>query len=86
MFAVKRVRLSNINSSVFRRCMSSHHPFGWHTNDADNTLKATTICCVRKDGKTCLIGDGQVTTGSVILKNTIKKVYGLLYCSYLPLM
>ena len=35
----------------------------------------TTICAVKKDGKTAIAGDGQVTMGqSVIFKNTAKKV------------
>ena len=35
----------------------------------------TTICAVKRDGKTAIAGDGQVTMGqSVIFKNTAKKV------------
>ena len=35
----------------------------------------TTICAVKKNGKTAIAGDGQVTMGqSVIFKNTAKKV------------
>lgn len=35
----------------------------------------TTICAVRKDGKTAIAGDGQVTMGeSVVFKSTAKKV------------
>lgn len=38
-------------------------------------LRATTILAVRRDGKTVVIGDGQVTLGqSVILKGTARKV------------
>ena len=38
-------------------------------------LRGTTICAVRKDGKTAIAGDGQVTMGeSVIFKNNAKKV------------
>ncbi len=36
---------------------------------------ATTICAVKKDGKTAIAGDGQVTFGqSVVMKNTAQKV------------
>ena len=36
---------------------------------------ATTICAVKKDGKTAIAGDGQVTMGeSVIFKNSAQKV------------
>lgn len=38
-------------------------------------FRGTTICAVRKDGKTAIAGDGQVTMGeSVIFKNNAKKV------------
>ncbi len=38
-------------------------------------FKATTICAVRKDGKTAIAGDGQVTMGEkVIFKSTARKV------------
>lgn len=35
---------------------------------------STTICCVRKDGKTAMAGDGQVSTNQTILKGNAKKV------------
>ena len=36
---------------------------------------ATTICCVRKDGKTAIAGDGQVTFGqAAVMKANAKKV------------
>mmetsp|Transcript_18214 Transcript_18214/g.48084 ORF Transcript_18214/g.48084 Transcript_18214/m.48084 type:complete len:228 (+) Transcript_18214:42-725(+) len=34
----------------------------------------TTILCVRKEGKTVLIGDGQVSQGSIVVKPNAKKV------------
>ena len=38
-------------------------------------FKGTTICAVRKDGKTAIAGDGQVTMGeSVVFKNSARKV------------
>lgn len=38
-------------------------------------LMGTTICAVKRDGKTAIAGDGQITMGqSVILKGTAKKV------------
>ena len=41
----------------------------------ENELRGTTICAVKKDGKTAIAGDGQITLGqSVILKGTAKKV------------
>ena len=45
---------------------SSHDNFpGWH---------ATTILCVKKDGKTVIIGDGQVSVGNTVMKSTAKKL------------
>lgn len=38
-------------------------------------MKATTICAVKRDGKVCIGGDGQVTMGqSSVMKKTAKKV------------
>lgn len=39
-----------------------------------NVMYATTILCVRKGDKVVVIGDGQVTQGSVVVKDTAKKV------------
>jgi len=38
------------------------------------TMYATTILCVRKGGKVVVIGDGQVTQGSYVVKDNAKKV------------
>jgi len=37
--------------------------------------RSTTILVVRKDGKTVIAGDGQVTLGSSVMKATAKKIY-----------
>ncbi len=46
----------------------------------ENMLKGTTICAVKKDGKTVVCGDGQVTMSqSVIFKNNavkVRRIYG----------
>merc|ERR1711966_278436 len=39
-----------------------------------NTMYTTTILCVRKGDKVVVIGDGQVTQGSTVVKDTAKKV------------
>ncbi len=36
--------------------------------------RSTTICVVRKDGKTVIAGDGQVTLGHTVMKGTAKKI------------
>ena len=38
------------------------------------TMHATTILCVRKDGKVVMAGDGQVSMGQTIIKSSAKKV------------
>lgn len=38
------------------------------------TFHATTVLCVRKDGKVALGGDGQVTMGSTIMKDQAMKI------------
>ena len=36
--------------------------------------RGTTIICVRKPGKVCLAGDGQVSIGNTVMKSTARKV------------
>jgi ATP-dependent HslUV protease subunit HslV len=36
--------------------------------------RSTTILCVRKEGKCVLVGDGQVTMGSMVLKPNVRKL------------
>lgn len=43
-----------------------------HSNP--NSWYGTTILCLRKDGKTVIAGDGQVTLGHTVIKSTAKKV------------
>ncbi len=37
-------------------------------------LHGTTVVCVRRGGKVCIAGDGQVTQGNQVLKNKARKV------------
>ncbi len=37
-------------------------------------VRSTTICIVRKDGKTVIAGDGQVTLGHTVMKATARKI------------
>ncbi|MCE5300462.1 MAG: ATP-dependent protease subunit HslV [Spirochaetia bacterium] len=37
-------------------------------------MHATTILCVKRDGKVVMAGDGQVTMGNTVMKATAKKV------------
>ena len=38
------------------------------------TMHATTILCVRRNGRTAIAGDGQVTVGETVMKHNAKKV------------
>ncbi|HEV7919485.1 MAG TPA: ATP-dependent protease subunit HslV [Thermoanaerobaculia bacterium] len=38
------------------------------------TIHATTVICVRRDGKVALAGDGQVTIGNTVMKHGAAKV------------
>lgn len=40
--------------------------------------KSTTILCVRKDGKTAIGGDGQVTMGETVVKSKARKIRRLM--------
>jgi ATP-dependent HslUV protease, peptidase subunit HslV len=40
----------------------------------DQTIHATTVICVRRDGKLAMAGDGQVTVGNTIMKHGAAKV------------
>eukprot|EP01100_Stratorugosa_tubuloviscum_P011444 TRINITY_DN50_c2_g1_i1.p1 TRINITY_DN50_c2_g1~~TRINITY_DN50_c2_g1_i1.p1 ORF type:complete len:272 (-),score=117.40 TRINITY_DN50_c2_g1_i1:109-924(-) len=44
------------------------------TNKDPSKSYATTILCVRKNGQVIIIGDGQVTRGSEIIKTNAKKI------------
>ncbi|MGH9429020.1 MAG: ATP-dependent protease subunit HslV, partial [Terriglobia bacterium] len=37
-------------------------------------IRSTTVICVRKDGKVALAGDGQVTLGETIVKQSARKI------------
>src|SRR5512137_204649 len=39
-----------------------------------NTMHATTILAVRRNGKTAIAGDGQVTVGDTVMKHNARKV------------
>jgi ATP-dependent HslUV protease, peptidase subunit HslV len=38
------------------------------------TLRSTTVLLVRRDGRTCMASDGQVTVGEAVMKSTAVKV------------
>ncbi|AXX16024.1 ATP-dependent protease subunit HslV [Leptospira borgpetersenii] len=40
----------------------------------ENKIRSTTILCVRKSGKVAIGGDGQVSMGNTVMKNTAKKI------------
>jgi len=40
----------------------------------DDTIHATTVICVRRDGAVAMAGDGQVTVGNTVMKHGAAKV------------
>jgi ATP-dependent HslUV protease subunit HslV len=49
----------------------------FHTSTAAAALPdrhGTTILCVRKNGKVCIMGDGMVSQGSMIIKHNVNKI------------
>lgn len=46
----------------------------WALDDSDVKVRATTILSVRKDDQVVVIGDGQVSMGSTVMKPNAKKV------------
>lgn len=43
-------------------------------NRSDSTTRSTTILCVRRDNKVVFAGDGQVSLGNTIIKQSAKKI------------
>lgn len=53
----------------------------FHRTSAEQALPerhGTTILCVRKSGKVCMMGDGMVSQGSVIVKPNVVKIRRIL--------
>ncbi|TGK18891.1 ATP-dependent protease subunit HslV [Leptospira fluminis] len=44
------------------------------SNHDPNKIYATTILCVRRNGKVAIAGDGQVSFGNTVMKNSARKV------------
>jgi ATP-dependent HslUV protease subunit HslV len=44
------------------------------SRDHDNRIRSTTILSVRRDGKTVVAGDGQVSLGNTVMKSNARKV------------
>jgi len=50
---------------------------GYHSSTQQNdlpTYHGTTILCVRKNGKVCMMGDGQVSMGNMVVKPNAVKI------------
>jgi len=53
---------------------------GYHSTVQNNdlpTYHGTTILCVRKNGKVCMMGDGQVSMGNMVVKPNATKIQRL---------
>jgi ATP-dependent HslUV protease, peptidase subunit HslV len=44
------------------------------TKNSQTKIRSTTVLLVKKDGKTVMVGDGQVTLGETIIKGNARKV------------
>lgn len=53
--------------------MSENQNNSWQ-NNSNNSWHATTIICVRKDGKAVIAGDGQVSFGNTVIKSSAQKI------------
>jgi ATP-dependent HslUV protease subunit HslV len=42
--------------------------------NSQNSIRSTTVLLVRRDGKTAMAGDGQVTLGETVIKGNARKV------------
>lgn len=58
--------IDNPGSDAYRHLVTDSSEFP--------TIRATTILAVRKNGQTCLAGDGQVSVGSTVMKHSARKV------------
>jgi ATP-dependent HslUV protease, peptidase subunit HslV len=55
----------------------SFHSSRGGAGGGDNTYHGTTILCVRKNGKVCMMGDGMVSMGNMIVKPNAVKIQRL---------
>lgn len=58
------------------RQLSASHRCAYHASATQllEQYHGTTILCVRKNGKVCMMGDGQVSMSSMIVKPNAKKI------------
>jgi len=55
----------------------SYHSSNRRNDRSGNTYHGTTILCVRKNGKVCMMGDGMVSMGNMIVKPNAVKIQRL---------
>jgi ATP-dependent HslUV protease subunit HslV len=66
-----------VTSSYYTIMNASNSCNYYHTTSymQDNhQYHGTTILCVRKNGKVCMIGDGQVSMGNIVIKPNARKI------------
>lgn len=72
------ISINRISSPSMARVFNVHSQINTYvtlgTNIKDSNWHGTTIVCVRKNGKVCMVGDGQVTKGDMIVKPNALKV------------
>jgi len=50
------------------------HPFNKETGGGILEFRGTTVLAIQKEGRTVIVGDGQVTQGNTVMKSTARKV------------
>lgn len=63
---------SRITSRRFAAPLRSFHATSLASDQ--NSWHGTTIVCIRKNGQVCMMGDGQVSMGSMTVKPNAKKI------------
>ena len=76
------VNLSTSSSSASAAApslfVSTARSYSATASTSSSEWHGTTILCVRKDGKVCMMGDGQVSMGPVVVKPNAKKIRRIL--------
>ena len=62
------------NAAAPSTATPSSHAYSTTTATFMQDRHGTTILCVRKNGKVCIMGDGMVSMGSMIVKHNVNKI------------
>ena len=75
MMLLRSLSRARACAGLYRPVCVRSYAGGSSSSSSDMLIKhATTILCVRKEGKLVMIGDGQVTQGAIIAKPNARKI------------